>query len=85
MPDKKIEKMSIAESGLGGLRPGAIQLTLRNAPSAKSIHAALDKIFRLHGCPTCGLNGLDIRLRPQEVLFNEFQDLPEVMDIQRIR
>jgi hypothetical protein len=50
-------------SSAGGLRPGTVQLALREGISAKDVHAALDRIFRLHGCITCGLAGLDLRLR----------------------
>jgi hypothetical protein len=32
-------------------------------PTAKELHATLDRILTLHGCPTCGLGGIDIRFR----------------------
>jgi hypothetical protein len=35
-----------------------IGLSVERDISAESVHAALDRIFDLVGCPTCGLNGI---------------------------
>ena len=38
---------------------------------AKSVHAALDQIFRLNGCLACGLLGIDIHINgPDPAPFN---------------
>lgn len=67
--------------GLGGLSPGTVQLTVREGISARELHAALDRILKLHGCTACGLNGLDLLLRPQGDLVHEFKDIKGVADV----
>lgn len=39
--------------------------------TAKQVHAAVDSIFRLHGCLACGLLGIDIHINgPDPEPFN---------------
>ena len=50
----------MANGDIGGK---SIHLAVRNGVSAKSVHAALDRIFELAGCTACGFNGiLDLRI-----------------------
>ncbi|MEO1259756.1 MAG: hypothetical protein AAFZ15_13270 [Bacteroidota bacterium] len=58
---------------IGGLRAGAVQLTVARRVKAEQVHAALDKIFELHGCLPCGLNGLDIVFRHSTPLNDAFK------------
>jgi hypothetical protein len=44
-------------------RFGSLRLVLRPGIEAKAVHGALDKIFELAGCPSCGFNGImDVHL-----------------------
>ena len=45
------------------LKGKTISLAARPNIKAEGIHKALDEIFRMSGCPSCGLNGFDIRLK----------------------
>jgi hypothetical protein len=36
----------------------SIGLVVEKNISAESVHAALDRVFDMVGCPTCGLNGV---------------------------
>jgi hypothetical protein len=36
---------------------------IKKPPTAKQLHETLDRILTLHGCPACGLVGIDIRFR----------------------
>jgi hypothetical protein len=41
----------------------SVALAVKGGIKAPTVHAALDRVFRLAGCPTCGLNGiLDLRI-----------------------
>ena len=41
----------------------SLTLAVKPGVSAKSVHAALDRIFELAGCTACGLNGiLDLKI-----------------------
>ena len=41
----------------------SLSLAVRPGVSAKSVHAALDRIFELVGCTACGFNGiLDLKI-----------------------
>jgi hypothetical protein len=40
-----------------------VRFDVKKHPTAKELHATLDRILTLHGCPTCGLGGIDIRFR----------------------
>lgn len=43
-------------------RSSKLDIRIKKEIKAKEIHNLLDEIFKLHGCPACGLNGLDLRL-----------------------
>jgi len=68
---------------VGGLRTGAIQLTVARNVKADHVHAALDKIFELHGCPACGLNGLDISLRHSTPLVDSFKGFQGISAVEQ--
>ncbi len=41
----------------------SLNLAVKGGVQAKALHVALDRIFELAGCRTCGLNGiLDLRI-----------------------
>ena len=76
------KQAQISETGLGALRPGTLQLVIEEGISADSCHALLDRVFQLHGCPACGLAGLDVRWRVQEkILSDRFADIPGLRDV----
>lgn len=50
------------------LAAGTVRVDVKSGVSSKSIHALLDEIFKQHGCLTCGLGGIDIHIRPLEVI-----------------
>ena len=54
-----VKKAVAAKSKLAG----SVTVTLPRKVDAKTIHATLDKIFKLNGCVACGLGGIDLRLR----------------------
>jgi len=73
-------------TGLGGLRPGTVQFTVREGVGIKNLHLVLDRLVRLHGCIACGLNGIDLRFRVQDsMLFEKFRDIGEVQDVMILR
>ena len=46
-----------------GIVGSSLTLAVRPGVSAKSVHAALDRIFELVGCTACGFNGiLDLKI-----------------------
>ncbi len=51
-----------------------VMVTLPAKATAKSIHLAIDEIFKLNGCVACGLGGIDLRLRIGEVINPRFQE-----------
>lgn len=41
----------------------SVAFSVKSGIKAPTVHAALDRVFRLAGCPSCGLNGiLDFRI-----------------------
>jgi len=84
MDDKNIAQAESAIfsplAGIGGLRPGTLQLTFKEDIAAKSVHEALDRIFKLHGCISCGLLGIDIRLRVEDPILGKFRDINGLID-----
>ncbi|MCS3798487.1 hypothetical protein [Niastella sp. OAS944] len=84
MSDKSIVQpeagIASAHAGIGGLRPGTIQLTFKEGIVAKSVHESLDRIFKLHGCIGCGLLGIDLRLRIEDPIFSKLRDIDGLID-----
>ena len=65
----------------GKLRPGAIRVNVKRDIKSDELHAAMDRIFELHGCTGCGMNGLDIVFRhlpPINELFRDFKNIAGV-------
>src|SRR5262249_8759655 len=40
----------------------SVRFDPKKPPTDKDVHAVLEQIFRVHGCTTCGLGGIDLRL-----------------------
>jgi hypothetical protein len=52
-----------AADALGPITSRSLHFAVKGGVQAKTVHAALDRIFVLAGCRTCGLNGiLDLRI-----------------------
>ena len=82
---KKSEFSASAKAlSFGGLRPGAVQLTVARDVKAEQVHAALDKIFELHGCLACGLNGLDIFLRHTTPIMEAFRGFEGISAVEQV-
>lgn len=67
------------------LNPGTLQVTVGKGVSRENLHQIIDEIINLHGCMACGLGGLDLRIRPQDLVSERFQKIPEVKDVVVIR
>lgn len=86
MEKEKASERPIAQrvTEIGGLRPGTIEITFEQGIAADSIYASLDKIFKLHGCPACGLNGLDLRFRPEDLFRDNFRDIKGIVNVAKV-
>ena len=51
---------------------------------AEDVHAALDRIFDLHGCRGCGLLGIDLRLLGGDPAEQQFGDVRNVGSVRAI-
>jgi hypothetical protein len=81
-------KMRATESftGVGALRSGTVQFTVKEGISAESVHSMLDRLFDLHGCTVCGLVGLDVLIRGQDrLIFEKFQGIDGMQDVTILR
>jgi hypothetical protein len=81
------EKVAVAINeiaSIGRLRPGTVRVAVRKEIRAEELHAALDRILELHGCPACGLNGLDILFRHQLPIQDAFRDIKNVAAVEQI-
>ena len=58
---------------------GTVLVSVGKKANAKAIHSLLDEIFKLNGCLTCGLGGIDLTLRPGEVILPQFNNEGLVM------
>jgi hypothetical protein len=73
---------AIAEKGeIGGLRRGTVELVFDREVNVESLQKALLATVRWYGCVACGLNGLDLRFRDQDPLFEQFKDIEGLRDI----
>jgi len=83
MTDKIVQKeepIAASHAGIAGLGTGTLQLTFREGITAKSVHDALDRIFKLHGCLACGFHGLDIRLQVVDPALRQVQGIEGVVN-----
>ncbi len=79
---KKLEAAkNLPKSEIGSIRPGTLELVFERDIKADSIHKALETAFRWHGCTACGLNGLDLRFRVQDPVFEIFNKIEGLRDI----
>lgn len=84
MAKRRITAKTTEPLVVGGLRTGAVQLTVGRNAKADHIHAALDKIFELHGCPACGLNGLDISFRHTTPMMDAFKGFQSISAVEQL-
>jgi hypothetical protein len=89
MSDTQQPRAAVAEAssfGIGRLKPGSVVVTVGSKVTNKNLHDIIDSIAKQHGCLACGLGGLDIIIRQQDIRVNEaFQQIPEVRDVAVIR
>lgn len=62
------------------LSPGTLHVNVKPNITAKALHSLLDEIFKQHGCLTCGLGGIDILIRPLEVIQPNFSKLEGIVN-----
>lgn len=64
----------------GSARRPTATVLLSEEVAAADIHTSLDRIFKMHGCPGCGLLGLDLHLLVCDPkLSGEFEDVGGVL------
>ena len=68
-------------SEMGKIRPGTLEMVFKRDVNIKSIQDATIAAFRWHGCTPCGLNGLDLRFRVQDPVFEVFNEIEGLTDI----
>lgn len=78
---KEKEAANLGVSQIGRIRPGTLELVFQRDIKIDSIHKAVDAAMKWHGCLACGMNGLDLRFRPQEVYFEAFSHIEGLRDI----
>lgn len=72
--------------GAGRLRPGALQVTVTEKINREQLDKLVARIVELHGCPACGLGGLDVVIRPQDPRIQEsFRELEGIADVTILR
>ena len=71
----------VAMSEIGRFRPGTVELVFDRDVKVDSLHKALLATVRWHGCVACGLNGLDLRFRGQDPVFEQFKDIEGLRDV----
>ena len=72
---------NVAMSEMGRARPGTLELVFDRDIKIQSIHKAVEAAVRWHGCTPCGLNGIDLRFRGQDPLFDVFREVDGLLDI----
>lgn len=72
---------NLGTSELGRARPGTLELVFDRNIKIESIHKAVEAAVRWHGCVACGLNGLDLRFRIQDPVFEVFNEVQGLRDI----
>ena len=83
---KKAESAKpVATSEFGRLRPGTLELVFERDIKVESLHKAVLAAVRWNGCTPCGLNGLDLRFRLQDPVFEVFNEVEGLRDINVIR
>lgn len=75
----------LAASEMGRLRPGTLELVFDRNITVDSLHKAVDTALKWHGCVACGLNGIDLRFRIQDPVFEVFNEVKGLRDINVFR
>jgi hypothetical protein len=81
MADEADAVRTAALSDMGAVRPGTLELVFDRKVKIESIHAGLEAAVRWHGCEGCGMNGLDLRFRVQDPMFEVFNNVEGLRDI----
>lgn len=81
MAKKSETSKSVAMSEMGAVRPGTLELVFKRDVSIESIHKGVEAAARWHGCTPCGLNGIDLRFRVQDPIFEVFSEIEDLKDI----
>ena len=72
-------------SDIGKLRPGTLELVFEREIKLESLHKGVAAAARWNGCIACGLNGIDLRIRIQDPVFEVFNGVEGLRDINVIR
>lgn len=72
---------NISISEMGKARPGTLELVFDRKVKIDDIHKAIKVAVGWHGCTACGLNGLDLRFRVQDPVFEVFNEIEALRDI----
>ena len=81
MAKEKEVAQNIALSEMGKIRPGTLELVFDRDIKIDSIHKAVEIAVGWHGCIACGLNGFDLRFRVQDPVFEIFNEIDGLRDI----
>lgn len=83
MSDKeKTSSVNASAFSIGALRPGTVQVTVGKQIDQKALHTIIDTIISQHGCPACGLGGIDILIRQQDPrVIDAFQHISDVREV----
>jgi hypothetical protein len=83
MAEKSLQPaVSASRLGVSSLRPGTLQITLRQGVEITDLHMVIDRITDLNGCRSCGLNGIDVLWRIQDpFIVDRFADIKSVSDV----
>jgi hypothetical protein len=68
----------------GQIKEGTLDLIVQEGILREDLVEILDQVFEQHGCPACGLSGLDLELRAgfrvgygiPEFMEGAFEDVP---------
>ncbi len=74
-----VKNTSISE--MGEIRPGTLELVFDRSVKIDDIHKAVEVAVGWHGCVACGLNGIDLRFRVQDPVFEVFNKIKTIRDI----
>lgn len=55
-------------SDSGKLGRGTLKVQVSEKVTADDLHKLLDRVLNLHGCTTCGLAGIDLHLRGDDLM-----------------
>ncbi len=88
MSEDIVKQKSIAQTGPSPdpwvLAGNTIQVSVEAEVTREQLHAALDQILNVSGCPGCGLLGFDINLRGQDPITTQLQGIQGVKSIRLV-